>query len=83
MSTFDRIKRILVEHLGADPDRVTDTTMLTTDLGADSLDEAELVMALEEEFDIETTDDDAEKFRDSTVGKLVEESDKLLASKPA
>lgn len=58
----DRIKEIIVEQLGVDADQVTSDASFVDDLGADSLDTVELVMALEEEFDIEIPDEDAEKI---------------------
>ncbi|HIF58613.1 MAG TPA: acyl carrier protein [Rhodospirillales bacterium] len=58
----NRVKDIIVEHLGVDADKVIDTAIFTTDLGADSLDTVELVMAFEEEFGCEIPDDAAEKI---------------------
>ena len=60
-SINDRIKQIVAEQLGVDEDQVTNEASFMDDLGADSLDTVELVMALEEEFDIEISDEDAEK----------------------
>jgi acyl carrier protein len=54
--TFDRIKSIVVDHLGVDDDKVTETANFVDDLGADSLDTVELVLAFEEEFNIEIPD---------------------------
>ncbi|MEM7048810.1 MAG: acyl carrier protein [Acidobacteriota bacterium] len=62
MSTSDKVKAIIVEQLGVGGDEVTDKASFTDDLGADSLDIVELVMAFEEEFGIEIPDDDAEKI---------------------
>ena len=59
----DRVKKIVVEHLGVDEAKVTDNASFIDDLGADSLDTVELVMAFEEAFDIEIPDEDAEKIR--------------------
>ncbi len=59
----DKVKKIVVEHLGVDEDKVTDTSSFIDDLGADSLDTVELVMAFEEEFEIEIPDDAAEKIQ--------------------
>lgn len=56
----DRVKKIVVEHLGVDEDKVVDNASFIDDLGADSLDTVELVMAFEEEFGIEIPDDAAE-----------------------
>lgn len=58
----DRVKKIVVEHLGVDEDKVTDSASFIDDLGADSLDTVELVMAFEEEFGCEIPDDAAEKI---------------------
>ncbi len=58
----DRVKKIVVEHLGVDADKVTDDASFIDDLGADSLDTVELVMAFEEEFGVEIPDDAAEKI---------------------
>jgi acyl carrier protein len=58
----ERVKKIVVEHLGVEPDKVTDGASFIDDLGADSLDTVELVMAFEEEFGIEIPDEDAEKI---------------------
>ncbi len=62
MSTFDRVKKVVVEQLDANAEEVTPTASFVDDLGADSLDVVELVMGLEEEFDIEIPDEDAEKI---------------------
>ena len=58
----DRVKKIVVEHLGVDAGKVTECASFIDDLGADSLDTVELVMALEEGFGIEIPDEDAEKI---------------------
>ena len=60
--TPDRVKKIVVEHLGVDADKVTEEASFIDDLGADSLDIVELVMAFEEEFNVEIPDDAAEKI---------------------
>lgn len=65
----DRVKNIVVENLGADEDKVVAGASFIDDLGADSLDIVELVMAFEEEFDVEIPDDAAEKIM--TVGDAV------------
>lgn len=59
-SVEERVKKIVVEQLGANEDQVTEEVSFVDDLGADSLDTVELVMALEEEFDMEIPDDKAE-----------------------
>ena len=64
--TADRVKKIVVEHLGVEEDKVTPDASFIDDLGADSLDIVELVMAFEEEFGVEIPDDAAEKI---TTGK--------------
>ena len=74
-STEERVKDIIVEQLGVDRDEVTPEASFIEDLGADSLDTVELVMALEEEFDIEIPDEEAEKI--STVGEATEHIKKL------
>tara|TARA_R110002167_G_scaffold134044_2_gene319361 strand:+ start:572 stop:811 length:240 start_codon:yes stop_codon:yes gene_type:complete len=58
----DRVKKIVVEHLGVEEEKVTDGASFIEDLGADSLDTVELVMAFEEEFGLEIPDDAAEKI---------------------
>ena len=62
-STEERVKQIVAEQLGVDEAQVTLEASFMEDLGADSLDTVELVMALEEEFDIEISDEDAEKIQ--------------------
>jgi len=69
MATFDRVKKVVVDQLDVNEDEVTPTASFVDDLGADSLDQVELIMAFEEEFDIEIPDEDAEKI--STVGDAV------------
>ena len=61
--TSERVKKIVVEHLGVDENIVNDAASFIDDLGADSLDTVELVMAFEEEFEIEIPDDAAEKIQ--------------------
>ncbi len=58
----ERVKKIVIEHLGVEPAKVTDSSSFIDDLGADSLDTVELVMAFEEEFSVEIPDDAAEKI---------------------
>ena len=70
MDIFEKVKEITVDQLGADEDAVTLEASFIDDLEADSLDIVELMMALEEEFDIEIPDEDAEKI--STVSDAVE-----------
>jgi acyl carrier protein len=76
--TAERVKKIVVEHLNVDADKVTDTASFIEDLGADSLDTVELVMAFEEEFGIEIPDDAAESI--VTVGDAVKYIDKANAA---
>ncbi len=71
-----RVKEIIVENLGLDPDKVTNESSFVEDLGADSLDTVELVMAFEEEFGIEIPDDDAENL--TMVGKAIDYLDSKL-----
>ena len=67
---FQRVREIVAEQLGKDEEEVTMDSAFIEDLGADSLDIVELIMALEEEFDMEIPDEDAEKI--ATVGDAVE-----------
>jgi len=69
MDTFEKVKEIVVEQLGVEADAVTAESAFVADLEADSLDIVEFMMALEEEFDIEIPDEDAEKI--TTVGDAV------------
>ena len=66
---FDRVKKIIINHLGVEEAKVTEVASFIDDLGADSLDQVELVMAFEEEFGIEIPDEAAEKI--VTVGNAV------------
>ncbi len=70
MNTFDKVKAIVVEQLGVDEAEVTIDSTFIDDLGADSLDIVELIMAFEEEFNVEIPDDVAEKIK--TVKDTVE-----------
>ena len=70
MSIEDRVKKIVSDQLGKSLDQIQNDSSFVDDLGADSLDTVELVMALEEEFDLEIADEDAEKI--STVNEAVE-----------
>ena len=73
----DRVKQIIVEQLGVDAAEVTPNAHFVNDLGADSLDTVELIMALEEEFDIEVPDEQAEKLLTvSDVTKYIEDNQK-------
>jgi acyl carrier protein len=74
MSTFDRVKKVVVEQLDVAEDEVTPIASFVEDLGADSLDVVELVMGLEEEFDVEIPDEDAEKI--ATVQDAIDYIDK-------
>ena len=73
----EKVKKIIVDHLGVDAEKVTDEASLIDDLGADSLDTVELVMAFEEEFGSEISDSDAEKIL--TVGDAI----KFIESHPS
>ena len=77
-SIEQRVKDIIVEQLGVNPDQVTPDAKFIEDLGADSLDTVELVMALEEEFNIEIPDEDAEKMK--TVGDAIKYIDEKAAA---
>ncbi len=70
MTTFDRVKKVLVERLDVSEEEVTMEASIIDDLGADSLDLVEIIMSLEEEFEIEVPDEDAEKL--PTVRHIVE-----------
>ncbi|WP_337607578.1 acyl carrier protein [Mitsuokella jalaludinii] len=63
MSTFEKVRDIVVEQLGVEPDEVAIDSTFIDDLGADSLDIVELIMAFEEEFGVEIPDEKAEKIR--------------------
>lgn len=75
MSVVEKVNSIIVEQLGVDADEVTPEASFTDDLGADSLDIVELVMAFEEEFGIEIPDEDAEK-----IGSVKEAIDYIQAN---
>ncbi len=77
MSSYsERVKEIIVEQLGVDAGEVKEEAKFIEDLGADSLDTVELVMALEEEFNLEIPDEDAEKL--TTVGSAIHYLDEHL-----
>ena len=73
----DKVKKIVVDQLGVSEEQVTPEAKFIEDLGADSLDQVELVMALEEEFESDIPDEDAEKL--TTVGKAVEYIESKMA----
>jgi acyl carrier protein len=70
MIVFEKVKKIVVEQLGVEEEEISMDSSFIDDLGADSLDIVELIMALEEEFDLEIPDSEAEKI--STVGDIVD-----------
>ena len=74
---LEKFKEIIVERLGVDPNEITDDASFVDDLGADSLDTVELVMAFEEEFSLEIPDEDAEQL--TSVGKAREYLQKRLS----
>ena len=76
MSVEDRVKKIVSDQLGKSTDEIQSDSSFVDDLGADSLDTVELVMALEEEFDTEIPDDDAEKI--TTVQQAIDYINKNL-----
>jgi len=69
MEAIDRVKKIIVDQLGVDASKINEESSFVDDLGADSLDIVELIMAFEEEFDVEIPDEDAEKIK--TVGDAI------------
>lgn len=75
----EKVKSIIAEQLGVKPEEVTPQASFIEDLGADSLDTVELVMALEEEFEIEIPDEDAEKM--ATVGDAVKYIEEKIVDK--
>ena len=83
----DRVKKIVIEHLGVEADKVTDSASFIDDLGADSLDTVELVMAFEEEFGIEIPDDAVSDGKsDSKRGKPSNDrgrNNRRIGSKPS
>jgi acyl carrier protein len=79
MAVPDRVKAIIAEQLGVKPEEVVPEASFIDDLGADSLDTVELIMALEEEFGVEIPDEDAEKM--TTVGDAIKYVETKSASK--
>lgn len=79
MALFDEVKDIIVEQLHVPAEKVTKEAKFIDDLGADSLDTVELIMAFEEKFSIEIPDDDAQKLE--TVGKALEYLESKLEKK--
>ena len=79
MALKDKVKDIIVEQLGVDANEVKEEASFIDDLGADSLDTVELVMAFEEEFDIEIPDEDAEKL--NTVGEAIKYLEEKIGEK--
>lgn len=69
MDALGRIKKIIIDQLDVEEDKITENSSFIADLGADSLDIVELIMAFEEEFDIEIADEDAEKIK--VVGDVI------------
>jgi acyl carrier protein len=78
VSTFERVKKVVVDQLEVSEEEVTPTASFIDDLGADSLDQVELIMAFEEEFEIEIPDEDAEKI--TTVADAVNYIDEKAKS---
>lgn len=78
-SISEKIKGVIAEQLGVKSEEVTEQAKFVDDLGADSLDTVELVMALEEEYGVEIPDEDAEKL--TTVGEAIKYIEKKIASK--
>ena len=62
MSTFDKVKEVIIDKLGVEEEKIVSEASFVDDLGADSLDLVELIMAMEEEFDVEIPDEEAEKI---------------------
>ena len=78
-SITEKVKSVIAEQLGVKAEEVTDEAKFVDDLGADSLDTVELVMALEEEYGVEIPDEDAEKL--TTVGEAIKSIEDKIASK--
>ena len=81
MAIEDKVKEIIIDQLGVEAVEVVPAASFVDDLGADSLDTVELVMALEEEFDVEIPDEDAEKIK--TVGEAIDYIKKHASSDKA
>jgi acyl carrier protein len=79
MAVEEKIRSIIAEQLGVKPEEVTPQASFIDDLGADSLDTVELIMALEEEFSVEIPDEDAEKM--TTVGDAIKYIEEKMAKK--
>lgn len=77
--TFERVRKITIEHLDCDPEKAIAEASFIDELGADSLDAVELIMAFEEEFDVEISDDVAGEIQ--TISNAVVAIDKLLSAK--
>ena len=75
MSTFDKVKEVIINKLGVEESSIVSDAHFVNDLGADSLDTVELIMEFEEEFGIEIPDEDAENI--TTVGSAVDYIDKI------
>ena len=75
MSTFNKVKEVIIDKLGVEEDTIKSEAHFVNDLGADSLDTVELIMEFEEEFNIEIPDEDAENI--TTVGTAVDYIDKV------
>ncbi|MCD6098479.1 acyl carrier protein [bacterium] len=80
MDIREEVKQIIIEKLGVDPKQIVDSASFIDDLGADSLDTVELVMAFEEKFDIEIPDEDTENIR--TVGDAIKYIEKKKSKTP-
>ena len=76
MSTFDKVKEVIIDKLGVDEDAIKTEAHFVNDLGADSLDTVELIMEFEEEFGIEIPEEEAENI--TTVGSAVDYIEKVL-----
>lgn len=79
MTTLEKFQEILIDHLGVDAEQILPSSNLTQDLGADSLDHIEIIMAVEVEFEIDIPDEEAEKCQ--TVEECLAIIEKLVAAK--